>query len=264
MLWRRLLTGMTHRSPFRAGCLRAALPPALPLALPLAVLWAAACGGSERPADGAPGDAPGSGASDVEPAPPAVEAPHDWLVVADTRAGPVSDTTSEQDLIGLLGPQQVTSRDVYLAEGFCAFGSVLYPDTPDELEVIWTDSTRSLPSAARLSVAGSRWRSSEGVAVGTSLAELEQKSGGPVEFMGFGWDYGGGSSWREGGGTLALRLAPNQDSLDRVMRDPALMQVMGEQLVRSDNPLIARLDVRVDRMMVSFGRPADDHQCKLP
>jgi hypothetical protein len=196
------------------------------------------------------------------------QAPHDWLVVADTRIGPVTAETGERALIALLGPANVVRREAHIGEGFCAQGSVLYPATPDEVEVLWTDSTHALPATVRVSGKGSRWRSSQDVRVGTTLQELEQKAGKPIAFTGFGWDYGGGASWAEppgqGDATIVLQLSPDPDSMAAVARDPAIREVLGDRQVRSDHPIVRRLAVRVERMSVPFGRAAEEHECRLP
>jgi hypothetical protein len=227
------------------------------------------CGGEvppaeEAPAERDPGAAPQSAAEQASPGSPS----HDWLVVADTRIGPVTAETTERELIDQLGPSNVVRRDAYLAEGFCAPGSVLYPGAPDEVEILWTDTTYAAPASVRVSGADSRWRTTVGVRVGSTLAELEQKAGGPVVFGGFGWDYGGGASWAEPGArenaTIGLQLAPDPDSTERVATDPSYAEVLGERTVRSDHPIVRRLGVRVERMSVYLGRASGEHECKLP
>jgi hypothetical protein len=235
----------------------------------LAALAGVGCGGEPSREVG---DPPGTDSTPAgEPprdsaSPPAPS--HDWLIVADTRIGPVDGTTTEQALIELLGAERVVRREAHIGEGFCAPGSALYPGTPDEVEVLWSDSTYSAPAVVRVAVEGSRWRSGLGVAVGTTLAELQEKTGRPVELSGFGWDYGGGASWSEPAGesqgTLALELAPNPDSLGAVSTDPRYPEILGDKTVRSDHPLLQRLDVRVERIGVRFGRPMTEHECSAP
>jgi hypothetical protein len=222
---------------------------------------------SDEPGGGAPVDgtpAPDSATPDASAAAP----PHDWLIVPDTRIGPVRRGTTERALTQLLGEERVVRREAHIGEGFCATGSRLYPGTPEELEVLWSDSTYSEPAAARVAGARSRWRTSRGVGVGTSLSELERVAGAPVEFGGFGWDYGGGATWTEStaeaSGTIVLELAPNPDSSSVVASDPRYSEILGERTVRSDHPLIRRLDVRVERLTVRLGRWPTEHECALP
>jgi hypothetical protein len=231
------------------------------------------CGGERPSADGSAEQQPDS----EQPAPPAGQpdasapTPHDWLVVADTRIGPVTAETSERALIELLGAANVERREAHIGEGFCAPGSALYPGKADEVEVLWGDTTYTEPATVRVSGAGSRWRSVLGVQVGTALAELERIAGGPVQFSGFGWDYGGGASWTEpagqggGEGTIVLQLAPDPDSFAALAREPGYREVIGERQVRSDHPIVRRLNVRVERMSVPLGRPVGgEHECRLP
>jgi hypothetical protein len=180
----------------------------------------------------------------------------------------VERTTSERTLLSLLGPARMVRREAHVGEGFCVPGSVLYPGTPDEIEVLWSDSTYGAPAVARVSGRSSRWRTGRGVGVGTSLAELEVLKGAPVELTGFGWDYGGRASWSEpspeGRGGVVLELAPHPDSLARAASDPRYPEILGDRAVRSDHPLMARLDVRVERVSVRLGPTAPEHECALP
>ena len=75
--------------------------------------------------------------------------------------------------------------------------SVLYPDTPNELNVTWTDASRTKIYDIRISIGGD-WKSSTGIKIGTSYDELNKLNGKPVSFYGFGWDYSGAVVWNDG------------------------------------------------------------------
>jgi hypothetical protein len=200
--------------------------------------------------------------------PPEPDEPHDWLIVAETRIGPVTRASTEQSLSALLGPENVVRSEAHIGEGFCVPGSVLYPGAPDEVELLWTDTTYSAPAVVRVAGEGSRWRTTLGVGVGTSLAELEAKAGAPLEFSGFAWDYGGGASWPEPPGQdttiIVLDLAPHPDSLAAASNDPRYGEILGDRTVRSDHPLMERLDVRVERISIRIGTLPPEHQCAAP
>ena len=236
--------------------------------LQLTCLVAIGCGGEPAPEQSAPQvDSPSTGPARGAKALPGAQ-PLDSLIVPAMRIGPVERTTSELALVDLLGTERVVRREAHIGEGFCVPGSVVYPGTPGEIEVLWSDSTYQTPAAARVAGPDSRWRTSRGVRVGTPLAELEVLTGGPVEFSGFGWDYGGRASWSEltprGREEIVLDLAPHPDSVALVTSDPRYPEILGERRVRSDHPLMRRLDVRVERISVPLGPMAPEHQCTLP
>ena len=75
--------------------------------------------------------------------------------------------------------------------------SVLYPDTPNELNITWADATRTQIYDIRFSIGGD-WRSSTGIKIGTTYEELNELNGKPISFYGFGWDYSGAVVWNDG------------------------------------------------------------------
>lgn len=190
-------------------------------------------------------------------------AANDWLIVPETRVGPIDSSASERALIERLGPSRVIRRDAYLGEGFCAPGSVIFPGTADSVHVTWTDSTYSHPASVSVTGAGSRWRTPAGVRIGSSLVELESLSGGPIRFMGFGWDYGGSATWTEPvGGDVGIVLGASRASMDSASADPRFREILGERQVSSDHPLIRRMDVRVERIMVLWAEATVQYECR--
>lgn len=75
--------------------------------------------------------------------------------------------------------------------------SILYPDTPNELNITWADASRTQIYDIRISIGGD-WRSSTGIKIGTSYDELNKLNGKLISFYGFGWDYSGAVIWNEG------------------------------------------------------------------
>lgn len=75
--------------------------------------------------------------------------------------------------------------------------TVLFPDTPDEIQITWEDMERTKINDIRFSKEG-KWKSSTGIKIGTSLEELNQLNGKAVAFYGFGWDYSGAVVWNNG------------------------------------------------------------------
>jgi len=196
--------------------------------------------------------------------------PDEWLIVPGDRIGPVTADRSEADLLALLGDSLVVARDVYIGEGYCVPGTVVYPNTADALEIVWRDSTRARPAFIELSETGpdsvSRWHTIEGVRLGLTLPQLEVLNGKPFGFGGLGWDYGGwGGSWEEGalaamGQTVALRFAEHPDSAFAVSQDPNVGEIYGERPVRSDHPIARRAGIRVATIALRLGPDDPDQQ----
>ncbi len=199
--------------------------------------------------------------------PPAAPDPRDpgWQVLPGERFGPITDATSERDLVALLGGAAVERAEIYLAEGFCTPGTRVFPGGPAELEVAWADSARTRPAFVRTRGAPGLWRTPRGVGVGTTLAELERLRGGVVTFSGFGWDYGGGSSWEEHRGSLHLRLAIDPASrpvlTELARRDPRVNEIDGDRVVRSDHPIIRRISVSVEEISMHWARSFSEPEC---
>jgi hypothetical protein len=230
--------------------------------LPIVLLFAlVGCTSDEPPPDD-------SGAGDVPPAgqpgAPTTPSPPTGSIVPGVGIGPVTADVSERALIDSLGDAQVVRSHAYIGEGICAPGSRIFPGTPAELEVMWVDSTYSLPAHVEVNKPNSQWRTARGVGIGTTLAELEAIGGGPITFGGFGWDYGGGAGWSEGGDDIGLELAPDSASNANAGRDPRYGEILGERRVSSDHPLVRTMTIRVERIILTFRSNELEYNCPLP
>ena len=131
---------------------------------------------------------------------------NDWVCIAGERAGIVTSTTSEQELITQLGENVSAHDTIFGSEGFFAIGTILYKGTPNEAHIIWKD-TLNFKNPASVEVgwvepsnaAKVQWHTNNGIKIGTTLLELEKLNEKPFRFYGFGWDYGGSvSDWNKG------------------------------------------------------------------
>ena len=75
--------------------------------------------------------------------------------------------------------------------------SILYPDTEDELMLIWKNTAKNELYEIRTKGKG-KWISSTGIKIGDSYEKLVEKNGKDISFYGFGWDYGGAVLWNGG------------------------------------------------------------------
>ena len=117
--------------------------------------------------------------------------------------GPFGRNAGHSDLVKAFGNKNVVEQEIDGAEGQKIKASVLYPDDPKaRLEIVWSDEkARRRPTLIR-AADQSAWATTNGIRIGTALAEIEQMNGKPFKLSGFDWDYGGRvTDWQ--GGTLS-------------------------------------------------------------
>ncbi len=185
------------------------------------------------------------------PNPPLPPPDPDWLIVPGERAGPITATTTEADLIAHYGAAAVQVDTLVLSEGFVEVGTRLLPGTPDEVAILW-DEARIHPSVLRISGDSTRWRTAEGVTVGMTRQQLERINGMPFDLMGFGSNYAGRStSWRDG--ALSGALSVWMERTVTVPKDE-MVDLMEQVPFPSDHPLMRRLNLRVHTVEVHLFR----------
>ena len=169
--------------------------------------------------------------------------------------GAFSRSTTRAELERQWGAANVRASDALPgAEGALEPGFVLYPDDPARRAYLYVDEAGRLDSVLVFDP-GSRWRLDNGVGIGMPIAELVRLNGGPLRFMGMGWDYGGWvTSWRGGrlaqAGDAAVRRQVRLESGDAPIGDEPLP--LGDGEFDSDDPRWPRLDARVGQISVDF------------
>ena len=186
----------------------------------------------------------------------------DREIVIGERVGPIERGMTLTELSAALGDAAVVPGDVYVGEGFCAAGARVFPDPPDEVEVLWTVAGGPV-AIVRVSEPTGEWVTSSGITIGTPIEELERMNDGPLSFSGFGWDYGGlVSSWDGGrlaeshdpSTSISITLAPGAGAREAIDPETEARAVFGEALVRSDYPAIRKMDVTVVRLDAVLAR----------
>jgi len=279
----RVLPFLTIVATLLAGCGRTPEPPIADARPPSSAVASESSpsGDANLPAGAAPADASQSSAptaSSGQADSPAVAASEADASPAATPAasgndaqrpdlfvlpGPIDAGTDPAALRTIYGAANVTIGDVPLGEGEQARGVILFAADPTRRAYVYFQDERKLAGLSRISVVdpSSHWRSPQGIRMGTPLAKLAAINGGPFEFLGFDWDYGGQvTDWL--GGKLAtppsepalrLQLAhgdtPKDVSYDKLP--------IGDGRFRSDHPQLARMQVTVAGMSVVF--PGRDH-----
>lgn len=190
---------------------------------------------------------------------------NDFLLVPGERAGILTADMSEVDLIRLLDEAVSPHDTIYTMEGDWVIGTILYKGTPDETHIIWKDPDQMrLPDWVGVgfdfSSKPTKWKTVDGVSIGTRLQELEKINGRPFEFWGFGWDMGGTASDWKGG-----RLQPQAPetyfnvTLGYDDQNPALQEavesLLGDQTFQSNLPAAQKLNPYVQTMSIRFRDP---------
>jgi hypothetical protein len=187
-----------------------------------------------------------------------------WRIDPDRELfGLVGRTTSEADLRDRLGESAVEVAEVYLGEGFCAPGSRLFPGRPYWLDVAWADETRTRPAFVQFTGDDGPWRTPLGIGAGTTVGRMAELQGAAIEFSGFGWDYSGSTGWSVEGGDLHIVLHPTDYNamIDKVGSNPLSDRLFGDRTVRSDDPLLSDVDIRVYQLAIRYVYPEETFEC---
>ena len=164
--------------------------------------------------------------------------------------------SSEARLIEAYGAGNVVTGVVPGPEGSEMLATTVFPDEPERsLQFTWWDEEAlSDPGYIELPP---KAVSPGGVHIGQTLAEVEALNGEPFTLLGFGWDYGGSAGFETGalsnlagGCHLNLLFDPNV-----YPPDVDTLPTQGDVALSSDDPLLARMDVRVYAMSIGYPHP---------
>lgn len=175
--------------------------------------------------------------------------------------------TSAADLAARFGAKNVTRGMVPFggAEGDENPGTVLFAAQPNARLLIYWRDTPSLryPMLVAAQTTHSRWQSTAGISIGTTLKEIERLNRRPFEMVGFGMD-GGGTiiSWSGGrldeqnskGCRVRFRLAYAHDASRSAEFDKYAIQVNGGDEFSSRHPALQALNPRVAEMFIQYDR----------
>ncbi len=183
-------------------------------------------------------------------APPMAEG--DLTIVAGERVGAVTAQSSPDDVRNVYGSENVRDTSVYIGEGFSRPGMIVYPDSPNRIEIVWTETEPLRPEIVYIREPGAEWRTESGVSIGTTLQELVRLNGGDFELSGFDWDYGGTVTDWKGGNLDRINLRLGYTEGQEIPRELA-----GDQIISSNHPGFEGLDVRVEQIHVILNRPTE-------
>jgi hypothetical protein len=183
-----------------------------------------------------------------------------WHITPGRAAGVINSHMTEAGLVAVFGRNNVTWGEVGLGEGETSPGTILFARDPGRrIEILWTDNERRmLPKQAQVLGSGkSRWETTAGISLGTSLKELEQLNGKSFRLFGFDVDYEGTvRSWD--GGNLAknlgdsgvtIRLKPSKKT--KATADE-LATIVGYTEFHSDEPVMQKANPEIYEIIWVF------------
>lgn len=95
--------------------------------------------------------------------------------------------SNKEELIQAVGTDNVSTKVAWFEEGTVEKEfSTIYGGTDDEVTITWDTEGPIVETSSK----SGRWQA-RGIKPGTTLAELVKMNNAPIEFYGFGWDYGG-------------------------------------------------------------------------
>jgi len=202
------------------------------------------------------------------------------LLVAHTtpaRTSPPQDTlfelscavfppnTTQADLVARFGAQNVTNAPVSGMDDGPSEGTIIFADRPDaRVEIMWWDlHVKRYPYAIYVRTAGSRWRTPNGVTVGTDLRTLERANRRPFRMAGFSTESQGAvRSWA--GGALdhaesdscstVIHLQPTYEA---TVDDTLFRQVRSGRDYSSGHPALQTINPRVVVIRLWFPPPRE-------
>jgi len=183
----------------------------------------------------------------------------DYEIIPGSRVGPVAADTDERQLIRRYGKDQVGREQIPVDdEGGSRLGTSLFPRSVDELKIVWREGAFDRPQRVLLLLLqpGSRWKTPDGIGVGTTLKELETANGGEFEFAAFAWDGAGWiTSWL--GGRLVsrcptdlIRLRLRAQGFDRLTWQEQEPLTGSQRQLRSSDPALGKLRLVIGQIEV--------------
>ncbi|MEA5627509.1 hypothetical protein [Nostoc sp. UHCC 0251] len=175
----------------------------------------------------------------------------DTLIVPGERVGPITRTTTRQDLVKLFGASHLVDKTISGPEGMGSFAATqVNLNQGRSLLVVWSDSSRTKPVDVRN--LGSAWKTREGIGIGTPLNELRKRLG-DFKLYGLAWDYSGtilldSSELSRYQGKLILRVNAAPNAAQKYPND--YKAVSGDRTFSSSNPHWKPLGIRLAEIIV--------------
>lgn len=183
-----------------------------------------------------------------------------WHITPGGSAEVITSELTEAKLVAVFGRQHVTWGEIQDVEGEGLPGTILFASDPHErLDIVWTDNEhRRLPKQVQVfGDSRSRWETTAGISLATTLKELERINGKPFRLSGFDIDYEGTvKSWN--GGNLEKEFHDSgvivrlRCSKKTTATPDELNQLAGTAEFSSDNPIMQKANPHIYQIIWIF------------
>ena len=171
-----------------------------------------------------------------------------WIIDPLSNVAGIAPESTKEDLVRIFGEENVQRYEVPVGEGMTVEGTRIYGGTENEILIEWKRDTEA-PERITIQRPGAKWKTKEGITIGTTLDQLEKSNGRSFMVTGFGWDYAGRSVSREGGKLPPqlqldfdyIRLSPKEES-----------QVRGEGPFLSNHPIMKKKALKVQTLYIRW------------
>lgn len=173
---------------------------------------------------------------------------NDFLIVPKERVGSIEAGIDHEGLVRRLGEAQVIKDEIPLGDGESVSGTVLYPNSNNEIMIYWQNADFTKIRQVVITKPGGDWHTGQGIHIGTSIEEVNRINGRPFELMGFDWEYSGTTlNWQSGHLDSSVKL-----SFDYSGEISVYPFLLGDKVISSDNSSLLKLNPKVRRISVSF------------
>lgn len=124
--------------------------------------------------------------------------------------------------------------------------TILYPDTKNEIHLIWESLERKKLYEVYFSNSGD-WKSEKTIAIGTTYEELVARNGKPIKVYGFGWDYSGAVDWNGG------RLENSKLQVFLIPAKEPKSKFYGDGIINPTEAELKELDLTVGQIIYHLG-----------
>ncbi len=167
--------------------------------------------------------------------------------------GPFAGDSSEARLIETFGTDNVVTGDVPGPEGSTILATTVFPNDPAKtMEFGWWDEEKHERIAYFTVPRGDT--APGGLKQGLTVKEVEALNGGPFQMYGFFWDYGGSAGFEGGklGAAPGGCIVSARFAVGDYPADLNVDAISGDTQISSSEPLLEKVDARVDTITVGY------------
>ena len=172
-----------------------------------------------------------------------------WTCIPDKKIGLIEKGFTEGDIIKAYGVENVSRKEVGLGEGEVTNATVIFPNTENELAIIWkVAQPYKVIEQILINHPDASWTTNQGIGIGTTLEELVKINGKDFQFAGFEWDYSGyANAWENGTIPQSVVVYLEPSNPEAVYPD-----LLGDGLFSSNHPKAKMAGLKVRSLTFKF------------